>query len=123
MVIQNSEVSMTSTTRYTSGMRLTVQSETKPIFNLEDINYLGDDLQADETEKEAEVNAVNKDDASGAGSGHQVRIRTMEYLIKMFLLGRYFNEDSEFGRMLRELLGCEDQMQGMGMAETGPLFV
>ncbi|CBK73029.1 hypothetical protein CIY_00310 [Butyrivibrio fibrisolvens 16/4] len=39
MVIQNSEVSMTSTASYTSGMRLAVQSETKPIFNLDDITY------------------------------------------------------------------------------------
>jgi hypothetical protein len=123
MVIQNSEVSMTSTASYTSGMRLAVQSETKPIFNLDDITYLGDNLQTEETEKEADVNAVSKNVTPGSGSGHQVRMRTMEYLIRMLLLGRYFDEDSEFGRMLREIYGGDNEMSDMGMSETQPLFV
>lgn len=123
MVIQNSEVSMTSTVSYTSGTRLTLQSDTKPIFNLKDIQLLGDGLEADETEKEEQVDAISKNGTTGSSSGHQVRLHTMEYLIRMFLLGRYFNEDSEFGQMLREMFGGGDEMSGMGMSESQPLFV
>jgi hypothetical protein len=40
----------------------------------------------------------------------------------MLLLGRYFDENSEFGQMLRSLFGEED-ITDMGMSETQPLFV
>ena len=123
MVIQNSEVSMTSKASYTSGMRMTVQSETKPIFNLEDIKYLGDGLQAEETEKSEESQKVGILKTSN-DSGHQVRLKTIEYLLRMLLLGRYFAEDSEFGKMLKENLGCEgDEGFSVGVSETQPVFV
>ena len=122
MVIQNSEVSMTSSASYTSGMRLTVQSDTKPIFNVKDINFLGDGLQAEQTEKEEKPEAVD-DKELKLDTTSNVRLKTIEYLLKMFLLGRYFNEDSIFGQMLRENFGADNEMGAVGVSDTQPLFV
>lgn len=123
MVIQNSEVSMASTTTHTSGMRLTLQSETKPLFNLKDITYLGDGLQAQETEKEEKVEAVGQKKELKPPSEYNVRLRTIEYLLKMFMLGKYFDEDSPFGQMLRESFGYGDEGGDLGMSENQPLFI
>lgn len=123
MVINNSEVSMTSTASYTSGMRLTVQSETKPIFNLEDIKYLGDELQTEETEEEEKTEAVGTSTEVKPTTSNTIRLKTIEYLLKMFMLGRYFEDDSVFGQMLREAFGLDDELGGMGVSETQPLFI
>ena len=122
MVINNSEVSMTSTTNYCSGMRLTVQSETKPVFNLKDITLLGEELQTDETEKEEKTEAVGNNELK-VDSNNQIRLKTIEYLLKMFLLGRFFEEDSSFGQMLRETFGLGEEEAAMGMSETSPMFI
>ncbi|MBR5636863.1 MAG: hypothetical protein IKW81_08055 [Pseudobutyrivibrio sp.] len=123
MVIQNSEVSMTSTVRQTSGMRLTVQSETKPIFNLKEIEYLGDGLQAEEAEKEEKTEAVGETELKPS-SEYNLRLKTIEYLLKMFILGRYFDDDSEFGRMLREIYGGGSEDYGdYALADTQPTFI
>lgn len=123
MVINNSEVSMASTTSYSSGMRLTVQSETKPVFNLKEITLLGDELQADETEKEEKTEAVDNKNEIKIDSTSKLRLKTIEYLLKMFMLGRYFDEDSAFGQMLRETFGSMDELGDMSTGETGALFI
>ena len=43
MVIQNSEVSMTSKSSVAREMKLTIRSELKPLINLENIQVVGDD--------------------------------------------------------------------------------
>ncbi|SHJ06322.1 hypothetical protein [Pseudobutyrivibrio xylanivorans] len=122
MVINNAEVSMASTTSYTSGMRLTVQSETKPVFDLKEITLLGDGLQAEETEKEEKTEAVDNAIELKPSSEYTLRLRTIEYLLKMFMLGRYFDEDSAFGQMLRETFGSMDELGDMSSTDNGALF-
>ena len=103
-------------------MRLTVQSETKPVFNLKEINLLGDELQAEETEKEEKTEAVDNNEIK-IDTPSKIRLKTIEYLLKMFMLGRYFDEDSEFGRMLREIYGEGDDYGDYSISENQPTFV
>ncbi|MBQ7147209.1 MAG: hypothetical protein IJR96_00510 [Pseudobutyrivibrio sp.] len=138
MVIQNSEVSMTSKSSIARETKLTLQSEVKPIFNFESIKVIGDAGKTEkseeaDSEKGVEQNTVGEDGflsslnyalgSNGvvqeveqenpllnAAANRTVRLHTMEYLIKMLLLGRYFDEDSAFGRMLKESF-CEDETE------------
>ncbi|SDB23023.1 hypothetical protein SAMN02910298_01121 [Pseudobutyrivibrio sp. YE44] len=133
MVIQNSEVSMTSKSSIAREMKLTVQSETKPAINLENIQVLGDGSKIEKAE-DAGAEGDQKENTIGeegflsslnyalgsngkvkevdtenpllnAAANRKVRLHTMEYLLKMFFLGRYIDEDSPLGQMLRETFG------------------
>lgn len=130
MVIQNSEVSMTSKSSVTREAKLTVQSEFTSAIHLDGIKVIGD---AGKTEKSTEVEGEKGEKNASIGeegflsslnyalgsngtvqevapenpilnaaSNRKVRLHTMEYLIEMLLLGRIFEEDSAFGQMLRE---------------------
>ncbi|SEA31054.1 hypothetical protein SAMN02910384_01271 [Pseudobutyrivibrio sp. ACV-2] len=155
MVIQNSEVSMTSKSSVTRAAKMTVQSEFTPTIHLEGIKVIGDagkTEKTDETEGEKgaskatigeegflsslnyalESNGTVQEVAPenpllNAPANRKVRLHTMEYLIKMLLLGRIFEEDTEFGRMLKENF-CEGDngsyLEGMDYIDnTHPNFV
>ncbi len=155
MVIQNSEVSMTSKSSVTREAKLTVRSEFTPTIHLDDIKVIGD---AGKTEKSSEVEGEKGEKNASIGeegflsslnyalgsngtvqevapenpllnvaSNRKVRLHTMEYLIEMLLLGRIFDEDSAFGRMLRENYSEGDNIglsEGMGFIDNAsPNFV
>ena len=155
MVIQNSEVSMTSKSSVTRAAKLTVQSELTPTIHLEGIKVIGDagkTEKTDETEgekgaskatigEEGFLSSLNyalgsngtvqevapENPLLNAPANKKVRLHTMEYLIKMLLLGRIFEEDTEFGRMLKENF-CEGDdgsySEGMDYIDnTPPNFV
>ena len=127
MVIQNSEVSMTSKSSIARGTNLSIQSETKPLINLTGIQMLGelrapaDDLGS-ETEVENQSGFMSSLNYAMSADGkvqevgetnpllnmaanRQARLHTMEYLLRMFLLGRMFNNDYSFGESWGQSLG------------------
>ncbi len=150
MVINNSEVSMTSTTSIARGASMTVQSEIKPIINLDGIKMLGD---PGKTEKSEDVENENSSDSvknegdfmsslnyalSKNGkvkeveapsletqtiSNNKVRMGTIEYLLRILLMKNFFGEDSEMAEYLKEKLGISDTSSAMGMGEISPVFV
>ncbi len=158
MVIQNSEVSMTSKSSVAREMKLTIRSELKPLINLENIQVVGDDGKIEKSEGSEETETKNTKNAIGGegflsslnyalssngnvkeveqdnpllnvAANRKVRLHTMEYLFRMLVFGRYMDEDSAFGRMLRETFGSSDSgelstgMNYMGLTDTQPSFV
>ncbi len=151
MVINNSEVSMASKSSVAREMKLTLQSETKPLINLENIQVLQDGKKIEqsedgkETEKQGENTLSNDGFLSSlnyalgsngkvkevdtenplltAAANRKVRMTTMEYLLRMLLLGRYFDEESAFGQMLRETFGIDEESYSTAMSASGGIGV
>ena len=102
MVIQNSEVSMASKTSIASGTKLTIQSETKPVINLDNLQVVGGDgdfLSSLNYAKNSNGTVQEVGDTSpilSAASSRKIRLHTMEYLLKMLLLGGLWDEKSPF---------------------------
>ncbi|WP_294237766.1 hypothetical protein [Pseudobutyrivibrio sp.] len=120
MVIQNSEVSMTSKASYASGMKLTVQSVDQPLINMAGIDIIGVPEKIEEVEGDKEGGeflsslnyALNQNgqvkEVDGVDSGvnmaanRQVRFYTLEYLLRLLLMNTIFGEDYDFGQVLDE---------------------
>jgi hypothetical protein len=108
MVIQNSEVSMASKASFASGTKLTIQSETKPVFNLDDVQVIGGDgdfLSSLNYAKSPNGTVQEVGDTNpilSAASSRKIRLHTMEYLLKMLLLGGLWDEQSPFAQMFEQ---------------------
>ena len=93
MVIQNSEVSMTSKASFASGTRLTIQSESRPVFNLEEVQVLGGDddflssLNYAKSAKGTVQEVGESNPVLSPASSRKIKLHTMEYLLRMLLLG------------------------------------
>ena len=125
MVIQNSEVYMASKSSIAREMKMSLQSETRPVINFTDINFLGGGQTTEKTKKQAAVD--NSNPLLNAAANRQVRMRTMDYLIKMLLLGGYFDENTPLGKMMHETFGEEENQDfgfnSIGMTGAEPVFV
>lgn len=108
MVIQNSEVSMASKTSIASGTKLTIQSETKPVINLDNLQVVGGDgdfLSSLNYAKNSNGTVQEVGDTSpilSAASSRKIRLHTMEYLLKMLLLGGLWDEKSPFAQLFEQ---------------------
>ena len=156
MVIQNSEVSMTSKSSIAREMKLSVQTTAKPVINVAGIQVLG---APDKIEKTEATEDKSNDESKEIGEGeflsslnyalgsngqvqeveqtnplldvaanHQVRMKTMQYLLELLLFGCNIDEDSEFGRMIKEMLSGESSegelpTTSMGMSGIQPFYV
>ena len=127
MVIQNSEVSMTSKTSFASGTRLTIQSESRPVFNVEEVQVLGGDddfLSSLNYAKSAKGTVQEVGESSpvlSPASSRKIKLHTREYLLKMLLLGGLWNEDNSFAKMFGE--ECDTSPAGTLTEIPGQMFI
>lgn len=128
MVIQNSEVSMTSKASFASGTRLTIQSESRPVFNLEEVQVLGGDddflssLNYAKSAKGTVQEVGESNPVLSPASSRKIKLHTMEYLLRMLLLGGLWNEDSSFAKMFGEEM-CDTSPAGTLTEMPGQMFV
>ncbi|MCR4568299.1 MAG: hypothetical protein K5769_09625 [Pseudobutyrivibrio sp.] len=120
MVIQNSEVSMTSKASYASSTKLTVQSEAHPLISLAGIEFLNGQGTTEQAEgggkggefmsslnyalnPKGQVQEVDSmDSASNLEANRQVRFRTLEYLLHLILMNTLFGDDSDMKNLFEE---------------------
>lgn len=128
MVIQNSEVSMASKSSITREMKVTFQSETKPIINMADIQFMGGGITT-ENAKNAEK-TTDDNSLINASANQQVRLNTINYLIRMLMMGGYFDENTPMGQLMKELYGEDGEggsmgsgMSALGSTHAQPVFV
>ncbi|WP_294218635.1 hypothetical protein, partial [Pseudobutyrivibrio sp.] len=111
MVIQNSEVSMTSKSSIASGIKLSVQTEQTPVFNVEGVKVLGGDedfMSSLSYAKSPEGNVKevsNTNPLINAASNRTIRMRAMEYLFRMLVMGGLWGENCDFQDMFEEAMG------------------
>ena len=129
MVIQNSEVSMTSKSSYSATTKATHQVSTTPVVRMGNIVFkqpmeVGtsdeDGAKTDEIAvgkdggflsslnyalgENGEIQEVGEDGTvESIGADRQTRLQALHYLIRMLLLGKILGEDRSFSDMLKDL--------------------
>ncbi len=127
MVIQNSEVSMASKTSVASGMKLTIQSATKPVVNLENVQVLGsgDDFLSSLNYARSPSGNVQEVGEStslvNAAANRRVRYQTMEYLFRLLIMDFWWGNDSKFSDALKDTMADSDisGTENLGNSYTG----
>ncbi|MCR5415848.1 MAG: hypothetical protein K6E79_03530 [Pseudobutyrivibrio sp.] len=106
MVIQNSEVSMTSKASYVSGYRVDAQTTITPAFKLGDIVFaVNDEGAKNGGSSEENVKAVGKENSDSTidpfvSANRQTRMQTMSYLLRLLLMSKIFGEENDFFSLL-----------------------
>ena len=95
MVIQNSEVNMTSKSSFSATTKVNYQMTQEPAIKLGDITF-----KMSEAPETGEVEPVES-----VSANHQARMHTMHYLIRALLLSKIFGENTSFSDMLQSLFG------------------
>lgn len=125
MVIQNAEVAMTSKASFASGLKLTVQSEAKPVFNLSDVKVLGDkdDLMSSlnyTRSSEGKVKEVgDSNPLVNAAANRRVRFHAMEYLFRLLIMGHLWGDDSDFQNLFEDAMGTTSDSDMTSLNEGG----
>ncbi|MCR4830278.1 MAG: hypothetical protein K5883_02365 [Pseudobutyrivibrio sp.] len=131
MVIQNSEVTMASKSKYSSTTKAVYQMTSEPAIRIGDITIKKPD-EADISGSDNPVStglSVGKDGGFLASlnyalgqngevqqvdeegkvespvANYQTRMQTMHYLIRVLLLGKIFGENTSFNDLLQQLFG------------------
>lgn len=128
MVIQNSEVSMASKSKYSSTTKVVYQVTTEPAIKIGDITIKKPEEGGNENGvstglsvgkdggflsslnyaigQNGEVQQVDEDgNVESAAANYHTRMHTMNYLIRVLLLSKIFGENTSFSDLLQELFG------------------
>ncbi len=118
MVIQNAEVAMTSKGSYSVSTKVDMQVNQKPVFKIGEITFDGeDDFLKSLNYTMDQNNEIKEVDDTTTGetisSNRLARMQAMNYLLKLLLLSRIFDEDKDFNSLLSDIMS-----KGMGYEKT-----
>lgn len=107
MVIQNSEVQLTSKSSFKATTKIDYEVSQTPAIKFGDITFAqaGEDGEVKEVEE--------KGTGELASANRQTRMETLHYLLRVLLLGKIFRENNDFCDLLREYF-----QNNMGYLET-----
>ncbi len=104
MVIQNSEVQMTSKSNYSVTAKAKVQVSQNPAIKIGDITFKLPEGSEDVTDVKDvnELNMVEDENGLSQIANRETRMQAMSYLLRVLLLSRIFGEKTSFKDMLSE---------------------
>ncbi|SFH72738.1 hypothetical protein SAMN04487830_106108 [Pseudobutyrivibrio sp. OR37] len=106
MVIQNSEVQMTSKSNFSVTTKASYQVSQAPAIKIGDITFkLPDSEKESGTEEVKDIQAVDEATGVSLPANRQVRMQAMTYLIRALLLSKIFGEDKSFSDFLQDFFG------------------
>ena len=114
MVIQNSEVQMTSKSNYSVTTKATYQVSHTPAIKIGDITFKlpenGEEKGASEVK---DISKLEDEQENSLFANRETRMQTMSYLLRVLLLGRIFGEKKGVSDILKDFFG-----ENAGFAQT-----
>ena len=104
MVIQNSEVQMTSKSNYSVTTKAKIQVSQNPAIKIGDITFKLPDGSESATDVKDVKDLSMLEDEKGTSplANRETRMQTMSYLLRVLLLSRIFGEKSSFSDLLSD---------------------